>query len=52
MFVFPVNSEAELPELFAEFAQIPDEVASVDYESIEEQREEWISAWTETVLSQ
>jgi thiamine transport system substrate-binding protein len=52
MYVFPVNNEAQLPDLFAEYAQIPDEPVVVDYAAIEANREEWISAWTETVLGQ
>jgi thiamine transport system substrate-binding protein len=52
MYVFPVSSEAELPELFAEYVQIPDEPAVLDFETIEANREEWISVWTETVLGQ
>lgn len=50
MFVFPVNEEAELPELFAEFAQTPENPVTVDYAEIEANREQWIEAWTETVL--
>ena len=50
MFVFPVNNEAELPELFAEYAQIPDVPADLDYASIEENRDMWIQDWLETVL--
>lgn len=50
MFVFPVNPNADLPETFAEYAQIPDEPATLDAERIEENREEWIRLWTETVL--
>lgn len=50
MYVFPVNENAELTELFAEYAQLPDEPATVAYDSIEENREDWINAWTETVL--
>lgn len=50
MFVFPVNEEAELPELFANYAQIPEEPASLPAETIEARRDEWINAWTETVL--
>lgn len=50
MFVFPVNSEAELPELFAEYAQIPDVPADLDYADIEENRDMWIQDWLETVL--
>ena len=50
MFVFPANENAELPDAFAEYAEIPDEPATVAPEAIEENREEWIQAWTETVL--
>lgn len=50
MFVFPVNPEAQLPEVFAEYAVIPDEPVTLDYAEIEAGREGWIRAWTETVL--
>jgi thiamine transport system substrate-binding protein len=50
MFVFPVNPAAELPEVFVEFAAIPENTVAVSAEDIEENRELWIQAWTETVL--
>jgi thiamine transport system substrate-binding protein len=50
MFVFPVNENAELPAEFAEYAEIPEEPATVSPEAIDQNREEWIQAWTETVL--
>lgn len=50
MFVFPVNGEAELPEVFVEHAQIAEEPAAVAYEDIDANREVWIEAWTEVVL--
>jgi thiamine transport system substrate-binding protein len=50
MFVFPVNPEAELPELFTEFAAVPENPAVVDFADINANREEWLQAWTETVL--
>jgi thiamine transport system substrate-binding protein len=50
MFVFPANENAELPEVFAEFAIVPEEPVSIDYTAIEANRETWIEAWTETVL--
>lgn len=49
MYVFPVNLDAELPELFAEYAQIPEETATLDYAAIEENRDVWIQAWLEAV---
>ena len=50
MYVFPVNNEAELPELFAEYAQIPDVPADVSFDAIEENRDTWIQNWLETVV--
>lgn len=50
MFVFPVRSDVELPDVFAEFATIPEEPVVVDPAEIEERREEWIQAWTEVML--
>jgi thiamine transport system substrate-binding protein len=50
MFVFPANEQAELPEVFARFAIIPEEPAQVDPAEIETNRDAWIDEWTETVL--
>lgn len=50
MFVFPVNAQADLPEAFNEFVQIPDQPASLPSEVINENREAWIESWMETVL--
>ncbi len=50
MFVFPVNSQAELPEAFVKFAHIPSQPARLDLAAIAANREHWIAAWTETVL--
>jgi len=50
MFVFPVNREAKLPQVFVENVQIPDQPASLAPERIDQNREAWIEAWTETVL--
>lgn len=50
MFVFPVNPDAELPEDFQKFAAVPEEPATMDINDINAHREEWIQAWTETVL--
>jgi thiamine transport system substrate-binding protein len=50
MFVFPANTGAELPEVFRQFALVPENPASLDAEAIEENREAWIQAWTQTVL--
>ncbi len=50
MFVFPVNENAQLPQAFQENVQIPNEPASLPPEQIDQKRESWIEAWTETVL--
>ena len=50
MFVFPANQQAELPDVFVRFAQVPQHPATVSPQSIEANREAWIEAWTETVL--
>ncbi|MBI5666533.1 MAG: thiamine ABC transporter substrate-binding protein [Chloroflexi bacterium] len=50
MFVFPVNPEAELPQDFQQFGAVPEKPATMDIDDINAHREEWIQAWTETVL--
>ncbi|NJL95205.1 MAG: thiamine ABC transporter substrate-binding protein [Anaerolineae bacterium] len=50
MFVFPVLSEVELPEVFVEYAQVAESPATLPFEEINDQREEWIEAWTDVVL--
>jgi thiamine transport system substrate-binding protein len=50
MFVFPVNSNAALPDEFVQYAQIPEQPAELDPSEIAANRERWISEWTEAVL--
>ncbi len=50
MFVFPVNPEAKLPEVFTEFAAVPENPAMIDFADINTNRESWLQSWTETVL--
>ncbi len=50
MFVFPVNPEAELPQVFIDNVQIPDQPATLPPERINQNREAWIDAWMEIVL--
>jgi len=50
MFVFPANSRAELPDVFAHFAEIPDQPVSIQPDRIESSREAWIQEWTRVVL--
>jgi len=50
MFVLPVNSNAQLPEEFVKYIQMPDAPARLSYEEINASRETWIEAWQEMVL--
>jgi thiamine transport system substrate-binding protein len=50
MFVFPANRNAELPEVFAQWAEIPAEPAFLSPAEIDANREAWIQAWTDVVL--
>ena len=50
MFVFPVNSNTQLPPEFVQHVQIPDQPASVSPQMIDTSREAWIEAWSNTVL--
>lgn len=50
MFVFPVNPEAELPEIFTQYVAVPENPVVMDAAEIDANREVWIQAWTETVL--
>lgn len=50
MFVYPVNPNAALPEEFTQYAQAPEQTAELSPEEIAANRDEWIQAWTETVL--
>jgi thiamine transport system substrate-binding protein len=50
MFVFPVNSEAELPEAFATYAAVPEKPVLMTPQEIDDNRERWIEEWTESVL--
>ena len=50
MFVFPVVPGIELPEVFVEYAAIPENPASLEPARIEAKRDEWIQAWAEVML--
>ena len=50
MFVFPANDQAKLPEVFVKYATVADKPVTVDPAAIEEKRNVWIEAWTDTVL--
>ena len=50
MFVYPVNPDAVLPEVFVTYNQIPETTDALDAQLIAEKRDVWIQAWTDTVL--
>jgi thiamine transport system substrate-binding protein len=50
MFVYPVLPEAALPDVFTKFAQVPEQPATVAPEQIDQNRDQWIDAWTKAVL--
>ena len=50
MWVFPANESTALPQVFADFVQVPKSPAFVSPEDIAAHRDEWIEAWTEDVL--
>ena len=50
MFVYPVNLDAALPGAFVKFAQIPDQPAEMNPDNIAANRDQWIQAWTDTVI--
>ena len=50
MFVFPVSSEATLPEVFVEHAEIAEDPLILDPAEVEAQRNAWTDRWVEIVL--
>jgi thiamine transport system substrate-binding protein len=50
MFVYPVRDDAELPEVFTENAEIPEEPLTLSPSRIAKRRAEWIDRWTEIAL--
>lgn len=50
MFVFPVNENATLPDLFVTYGGTAQEPAQLSPQTIDENRDAWIEAWTDVVL--
>lgn len=50
MFVYPTLPGAALPDVFQQFAQTPKEPVSLPPDQIDQNREQWIDAWTKAVL--
>lgn len=49
-FVDPVNPAAEIPDLYSQYAVVPETSLSLDPALIEAERSEWIDQWTTIVL--
>ena len=45
MFVYPVNKNAELPDVFTLYAQTPSQPAALTPDEIAANRDTWIQAW-------
>lgn len=50
MYVFPVNPNAELDQVFVDYLAVAEDPIILDPAMIQEYREEWISRWREVVL--
>ena len=50
MFVFPVNSSADLPSEFEKFAVVPDTPLELPPGEIGKNRDRWVKEWTSIVL--
>ncbi len=49
MFVYPVNENAKLPDVFVKYAQVAESPAALSYSEIASNRDAWIEAWTEAM---
>lgn len=49
MYVFPVDEQAELPELWAQWAKPTTAPIQVDPEQIASQRQEWLTEWSDII---
>jgi len=47
MFVFPANRNAQLPEEFALYNQVPEHPATLPMDEIEANRDSWMAGWRE-----
>jgi thiamine transport system substrate-binding protein len=50
LFVFPVNNDAKLPEVFEKFAVRPATPLTMSPDSIEENRDSWLDTWRAIAL--
>ena len=49
-YVYPVNSQAKLPDVFVKWSVVPDQPATLAPDVIAQNRDQWIEQWTNTVL--
>ncbi|MBI5565138.1 MAG: thiamine ABC transporter substrate-binding protein [Chloroflexi bacterium] len=49
-FVYPVNPQAKLPDVFAKWSKLAEQPATLAPDVIAQNRDKWIEAWTNTVL--
>ena len=50
LFVFPINKNATLPDLFTKFAVAPKNPLTLDPTDIEKNRDAWLNSWREIIL--
>ncbi len=50
LFVFPINDDVELDQAFQDFAVIPEDSRELDPAAVNDNREDWIDAWTDLVI--
>jgi thiamine transport system substrate-binding protein len=50
MFVFPVNENAQIDEIFHDYLPSPDVSVTMDPARINENRGDWLDTWTDTIL--
>ena len=50
LFVFPVNKEATLPDLFTQFAVTPKNPLTLEPADIEKNRDTWLNSWRDIIL--
>jgi len=50
MYVFPVNQQAKLNDVFTKYLSVPEKPAYVSPADIAANRDKWIQVWTQVVL--
>jgi len=50
LFVFPINKDAQLPDVFTKFAVQPNNPLTIGPDSIEKNRDTWLDAWRAIAL--